>query len=104
MVSAPIRITSLSVEGFLPGGAAALAVASSSITFNIFADANNDGLPDGHPLSGTALWSHPTTASGLGVSTGASRYSSQPAPATSASTSHFWESESVMRPRQRASR
>ena len=72
VVSAPIRITSLSVEGFLPGGAASLAVASSSITFSIFADANNDGLPDGHPLSGTALWSHPTTASGLGVSTGAS--------------------------------
>ena len=72
VVSSTTRITSLSVEGFLPGGAQSLAVASTSITWSIFADANNDGLPDGHPLSGTALWSHTSTATGPGVSTGAS--------------------------------
>ena len=67
VVTATTRITSLSVEGFLPGTASPLSTAATSITWSIFPDANADNLPDGHPLSGGAVWSYTTSVTGVGM-------------------------------------
>lgn len=67
VLSSPARIYTLEVQGFLPGTTLSIPNAATAFTWSIFPDADNDGRPDGHPLTGGAIWSRTVGPFELGM-------------------------------------
>lgn len=62
VVTNPVSITRLEVHGYLPASSLGLAASATAFNWSLFRDADEDGLPDGSPLGGGAVWSRTITA------------------------------------------